>query len=318
MHNTKQLLMMCLPIRRKVMSKKPVSWSFLKLIAALFCLGTLTSQSFAEGAHNKLAEVLQKIMSAHRQYRIVGEAQETIFFPPRAIPTQPVSYFSQPARANWQLIKENFSITLEEGNDIAQREVWSLKLIAKNNISPNWYFTVDKETGLRLAYEQRAQDGRLISQGYFENIYDLRLRSLPDSPNLKNSPPQNSRNLTPAQLTTARRLLEGSSLPTGFIPVKLERSRIGNRPALRLTAWDGINILALLVYPNAPTIAQSFAPRKELVAQAPYVRSLRMQFATLTVLAPLPESVLENWLQTLSSGQLGLINRRKIERFYRE
>ncbi len=317
MHNTKQLLMMCLPIRRKIMSEKPISWSFLKLFAIIFCLGTLTSQSFAEGAYNEITEILQKIMLAHRQYRIVGEAQETIFFPPRAIPTQPVSYFSQPARADLQLIKENFDITLEEGNNVAQREVWSLKLIAKNNISPNWYFTVDKETGLRLAYEQRAQDGRLIAQGYFENIYNLHLRSLPANPNLESRSPQNSRNLTPARLMAARRLLEGNSLPTGFIPIKLERSRIGNRPALRLTAWDGINILALLVYPNAPNIARPFAPREEIIAQASYVRSLRMQFATLTVLAPLPERVLEDWLQTLSSSRLGLINRSKIERFHR-
>ncbi len=90
----------------------------------------------------------------------------------------------------------------------------------------------------------------------------------------------------------------------GFIPVKLERSQIGNRPALRLTAWDGINILALLVYPNAPAIARPFAPKS--IAQAPYVHSLKMRFATLTSISTLTRKVLEDWLKTLSRIDWGL------------
>ncbi len=300
------------------MNKRFISRPLLNLFTwTLFCLVALnvfTSQSLAEGIDGEVIEVLEKVILAQRQYIIIGEAQETIFFPPRSIPTQPTSHFSQPARANLQLIKENFDIILEEGGNIIQREVWVLKLIAKNNISPNWHFTIDKETGLRLAYEQRTQDGQLVSEGYFESISDLHLRF---DPNLEDPLSQTSRNPSPAQLTAVRRLLGNSSLPIGFKPVRLERSRIGNRPALRLTAWDGINILALLVYPNASAVVRPFTP-KEVIAQAPYVRSLKMRFVTLTVLAPLPERVLEDWLETLSRGRLGLISRRQLDRFFRE
>ncbi len=302
------------------MNKSLTNWSFLHIFAGtIFCLAVfnlLTSQGFAEEVNAEVAEVLQKVNLAERQYRIVGEAQETIFFPPRAIPTQPTSRFSHPARVDLQLVKENFDIVLEEGTNIAQREVWVVKFVARNNISPNWRFIIDKETGLRLAYEQRAQDSKLISEGYFENIYDLHLRPSPSNPNLETHLQTFGR--PPVQLIAARRLLGNSSLPTGFTPIRLERSQIGNRPALRLTAWDGINVLALLIYPNAPAIARPFAPREEAITQAPYVHSLKMRFATLTVLAPLPEQVLEDWLETLSQDRLGLISRQQIERFRRE
>lgn len=116
-----------------------------------------------------------------------------------------------------------------------------LELSPNNGFNPSWRFWVDDETGLRLAYEQRGASGRLLAEERYLAIE--RVDVLPERRDLSLPEPSSRVQERIESLVKADYWLEG------FIPVQLERTHLGarrERPALRLIAWNGLNIRSSL------------------------------------------------------------------------
>lgn len=245
-------------------------------------------------------QVFTRLVEAETSLEFVGEVEETVLFPPRRPATQRTKQFSQPPRLSPELIRRNFELALAGHEQIAGREATVLELSPKNGFSPSWRFWVDEETGLKLAYEQRGSSGRLLAEGRYLDIE--RVDVLPERRDL--ALPE----LPPAARERIERLVNADYWLEGFIPVRLERTRLGarsQRPALQLIAWDGLNFVVLLVY----------GPRAEPPGDTPYQRSLELERVTLSALGPLSTETLEGWLERLAKGPLQRLNEAAIRRW---
>ncbi len=253
--------------------------------ALLFIL--LLGLGFVLAQISPAERVFKLMLEAEQSLEIIGEVSETINFPPRNPATRRAERFSQPPNISPGLIRRNFNLSLAGDNMIADRPVIGLDLIPKNGLSPRWRLWLDRGTGLRLAYEQRNALGEVLSEGRYERVRSIRARPTVRAIN----PPE----LNERSRNTLTRLLGRRDWPPGFIPVKLERSNLRGRPALRITAWDGLNGLLLLIYPS-----------RDSNPEGRYIRSVQAGRLTLSVLSPLPADALDSWLQRLAEPLIKL------------
>lgn len=266
----------------------------------LFCVTLWLMLGFVWAQPVSAEQVFTRMIEAETSLKFVGEVEETVLFPPRRPATQRAAQFSQPPRLSPELIRRNFDLVLAGNEQIAGREATVLELSPNNGFSPSWYFWVDDETGLRLAYEQRGASGRLLAEGRYLAIE--RVDVLPERRDLSLPEPSSRVQERIESLVKADYWLEG------FIPVQLERTRLGarrERPALRLIAWDGLNFVVLLIY----------GPRAEPPKGNSYLRSLELEHVTLSALGPLSTETLEGWLKRLANGPLQNLNENAIRRW---
>ncbi len=103
---------------------------------------------------------------------------------------------------------------------------------------------IDKRTGSRLAYTQFSTNNDILAEGSYSKIIKI----------IEGTNPRLMRNieLEARQKLFYRQVFANLELPKGYIPVKIVNSTIGRdkSPALRISFFDGINTLVLLLILN--------------------------------------------------------------------
>ena len=145
---------------------------------------------------------------------------------------------------------------------------------------PGWRFWIDVATGARLAYRATLADGRVVAEGRGEASALV--------PAGADEPLRAPRAPSDARAAVWRAAFAGLD---GFEPVDVARVRLGaDVPAVRVTLWDGLSGVVLLVYPTTRNPA-----RGELIV------TRTVGELTLALVGPVPEAVAEAYLEALSS-----------------
>lgn len=197
------------------------------------------------------AAAADDLAAALRQSRTLaarGEAEVSVYFPPRAVPTRtaarlPVVPF-RPA-----LLARHFNVTRQDAPaSIAGREVTRYDLTPKVGQAARWTLWIDRAWNVPLAYEERMPDGTLARRAALTRV-------LPQPVRVQTEVPPIPEGLRGAVLAA----LPGLRFPPGFVPVSAE-PRAGGGVTVSLS--DGINVLALVVAPRNVRAAPGVASRR--------------------------------------------------------
>ncbi|WP_322618727.1 serine/threonine-protein kinase [Deinococcus terrestris] len=191
------------------------------------------------------------LAAALRQSRTLaarGEAEVSVYFPPRAVPTRtaarlPVVPF-RPA-----LLARHFTVTRQDAPaPVVGREAIRYDLTPKVGQAARWTLWVDRAWNVPLAYEERMPDGTLARRAALTRVQPQPVRVQTDVPPI------------PAGLRSAvLTALPGLRFPPGFAPVSAEVREGGG---VTVSLSDGVNVLALVVAPRNVRAAPGVASRR--------------------------------------------------------
>ncbi|MDL2343297.1 transcriptional regulator [Deinococcus sp. MIMF12] len=197
------------------------------------------------------AAPVDDLTAALRQARTLaarGDAEVSVFFPPRAVPTRTAARLPTvpfyPA-----LLTRNFTVTRQDASaPIAGREVTRYDLTPRVGQAARWTLWIDRVWNVPLAYEERKPGGLLARRAAFTRVDPQPLR-------IKRPLPPIPVGLRAAVL----KALPGLRFPPGFVPVSAE-DREGGGVTVSLS--DGVNVLALVVAPRNVRAAPGVASRR--------------------------------------------------------
>lgn len=180
-----------------------------------------------------------------RTFTARGQAEVTVYFPPRPEPTRRAAQLpAVPFRPG--LLKRNFSVLRTDGDPVAGRAVSRYDLTPRNSGASRWTLWVDVAWQVPLAFEERRPGGELTRRAAFLKV---------NAALAKVSRPVAA---VPAGLRAALlQALPGLRLPEGFTPVEVRRQ--GERWTVTLS--DGVNVLALVAAPRGVQAAPGVASR---------------------------------------------------------
>lgn len=233
--------------------------------------------------------LFRKMVDAARTLEVVGTTAERIDLP--GVSADPRHQrFALPVTVVPELVVRSFALRLGQATQVAGRRVEALELHGLGPLTPDWTFWVDAATGVRLGYRVVDADGAVVAEGRYSQVREVRVRPTPLA--LPSAP---------ARLDAQRlaRLMDAGHLPRGYVPVGLARTEIGAAkvPALRITFFDGLDALVVLVYrhQDAPPVAAANAR----------LASRSVGRFNVTVVGPAPVASLRSWLDGLERGPLG-------------
>lgn len=214
-------------------------------------LGALLLAGMAQAQISGQASPVEELTAALRQSRTLaarGEAEVSVFFPPRAVPTRTASRLpTVPFRP--ALLTRNFAVTRQDASaPIAGREVTRYDLTPKVGRAARWTLWVDRAWNVPLAYEERMPGGTLARRAAFTRVDPQPLR-------VKRPLPPTPEGLRAAVLEA----LPGLRFPPGFVPVSAEGRKGGG---VTVSLSDGVNVLALVVAPRDVRAAPGVASRR--------------------------------------------------------
>jgi|GEM_PF-5517290 len=276
------------------MSRKALAL-FLVVVALLLTPSPVLAQA------SPAVRLFARMLQAEQTLEFVGTVSEEVVFPDRRDEPQ-ARHFMHPPGVSPELVERNFQMAITGRETVADRNAVVLRLVPKNGVSPNWTFWVDEETGLRLAYEQRDANGELLASGRAQQIERVNLLGKPRD--------VRAPHLTPALKERVVDFIDLDALPDGFVPVALERTRLGGENgvfALRLTLWDGLNGTVLLIY-----------PRQRPVPDRRYLMSRELRNVTVSALGPLPDEALRSWLTRVAEGPVHRLTARQLRQLQRD
>lgn len=197
------------------------------------------------------AAAADDLTAALRQSRTLaarGEAEVSVFFPPRAVPTRTAARLpAVPFRP--ALLVRNFNVTRQDAPaPVAGREVARYDLTPKVGQAARWTLWVDRAWNVPLAYEERMPDGTLARRAALTRV-------LPQPVRVQATVPPIPAGLRAAVLAA----LPGLRFPPGFAPVSAEVREEGG---VTVSLSDGINVLALVVAPRNVRAAPGVASRR--------------------------------------------------------
>lgn len=236
------------------------------------------------------ATAFLRMLEAERTLEVVGTTVERIDLP-GVQPDPHHQRFMLPVAASPELVARAFRLGLGASTEVAGRAVEVLELHGVGPLTPDWTFWVDRQTGLRLAYRVTDSAGGLVAEGRYSQVRAVRPRAVP------RPLPAPSARLEAQRL---RRLIDPANVPQGYVPIGLARTEIGSGkiPALRITFFDGLDALVLLVYRRQAPLPAGAGVR---------LASRQVGRFTLSAVGPAPEAALQAWLDHLSRGPLARV-----------
>lgn len=191
---------------------------------------------------------LAAVLRQSRTLAARGEAEVTVLFPPRAVPTRTAARLpAVPFRP--ALLARTFDVTRRDTPaPVAGREAVRYDLTPKVGLAARWTLWVDRAWNVPLAYEERMPDGTLARRAALTRVLPQPVRVVAAVPPI------------PGGLRAAVvAALPGVRFPPGFVPVSAEE-RAGGGVTVSLS--DGVNVLALVIAPRDVRAAPGVASRR--------------------------------------------------------
>jgi len=223
--------------------------------------------------------LFRRMLEAARTLEVVGTTAERIDLP-GVHPDASHTHFVLPVAATPELVAEAFRLRIAAPTDVSGRKVQVLELHGIGPLTPDWTFWVDGLTGVRLAYRVTDAAGRVVAEGRYTQVTTVRARSVPRALPSPSTRPQAKR---------LQRLIAPANVPQGYVAIGWARTEIGSAkiPAFRITFFDGLDALVLLVYRHQePLPAGSGA----------HLASRQVGRFTLSAVGPATEAALQAWL----------------------
>lgn len=248
--------------------------------------GAASAAPVAASSQTAATTLLERMLVAERTLEVVGTTREHSALP-GVQADRAGRGFALPVGVTPELLARAFTATLGSPLRLAGREVQVLELHGKGPLTPDWTFWVDRRTGARLGYRVSDSGGQVVAEGRYTQVSAIRARGVArqlPSPRALDRP-------------LLARLMSKGDLPAGYVPVGVKRIDVGKGrvPALRVTFWDGLDGLVLLVYRR-----QARLP----VSNSAHVASRQVGRFTVSAIGPAPKSALASWLGRLTSGPL--------------
>ena len=218
---------------------------------------------------------LQRMVGSERAFAFAVAPEERSTWPDAAGAVH--GGFAWPAGASLAAVRTNFDVRWVGRERAAGGAVVVIDLVPRH-VGPAWRFWIDVATGARVAYRATLADGRVVAEGRGDAT------ALVPAPAAE--PLRAPRTPTDARAAVWRGAFAGLD---GFEPVAVERVRLADVPALRVTLWDGLSGVVLLAYPAARTPARGAM----IVTQS-------TGDLTLALVGPVPEAVAEAYLEALA------------------
>lgn len=250
-------------------------------------------------AQNSAADrLLAKFVLAETNLIVDGEFTENLIFLNRK--PKDKKNFIYPAAISLELVKENYNLQIIEEKQLLARDVVVLRLEPKQ-AGPYWQFTIDKLTGSRLAYQQISPSGEILAEGAYSKIRKIIKRTTPR--------PFKKLELSAEKRNFYERFFINPQLPKGYIPVKITRSSIGQGkiPALRISFFDGLNTLILLL----------ILDNSKLDKDSQSVQTMEINHHILIATGPIAKDSLIAWLEAYKNSALNRLNRDEIRSLFR-
>ncbi|MFT2720087.1 transcriptional regulator [Deinococcus sp. A31D244] len=214
--------------------------------AALLGTGLLLA-ALGGAAHATDTDDLLAALKRARTLAARGQAEVTVLFPPRAVPTRAANALPVVAVRPALLLK-NFAVVNAGPQSVAGRDAVRFDLTPKVGGAGHWSLWVDRTWNVPLAFEERRADGTAVRRAAFLKV---------------NAAPAKVAAAVPAVPEGLRgalgRALPGLSLPAGFTPVGVRARTAGG---VEVTLSDGLNVLALVLAPQDVRGAPGVASRR--------------------------------------------------------
>jgi negative regulator of sigma E activity len=173
-----------------------------------------------------------------------GVVQETVIFPPRKETDQTKENLPAPPPINPNLLRQNFNSSIENGEQVAGRNTWKIRLTPNNHDAASFQFWIDREWNVRLAQEEIDFNNTVTSRARFTSISG------------KPSARKDGRTLgklefKPKLEAFLAKTVGDIALPEGFRIFGLRVRPIGkdNQPALEVRASNGLSVLVIVFSP---------------------------------------------------------------------
>lgn len=249
-----------------MVARAGVRWpSVLIFLTVFWCFGVGLAQSAPSQGVNisSLIQALRQTKTAQAR----GAIEVWEYFPPNPHPYQVSKRFPLVPVVP-QLLKQNFSIK-REAVRLESSSAWRYTLVPKFNRAPIWYIWLDDTEQQLLGFEQISATGEMLRKAW-------RQTKAADKPNKANRPTQpNASNpagkpsqasphwsLKPALEQHILALLPSSPVPSGFHVVGLQHNKRQNKPTVELIYSDGLNVLPVVISPQALQPAKGIASRR--------------------------------------------------------
>ncbi len=257
------------------------------LAGAAVAQGAVTPVAARASQQGPAVALLRRMLTAAQTLEVVGTTTERIDLP-GVRPDPAHQRFVLPVAAAPEQVAKAFSLRLGAPTEVAGRRVQVLELHGLDPLVPDWTFWVDGVTGARLAYRVTDSAGHVVAEGRYDRVTAVRARTTP------RALPSPGATLEAKRL---QRLLDPANVPAGYVPVGATRTKIGRAgiPALRVTFFDGLDALVLLVYRRQAALPAGAGQR---------LASRRVGRFTLSAVGPAPKAALQAWLDRLSRGPL--------------
>lgn len=219
---------------------------------------------------------LHRMFASERAFAFATQPDERSTWPVAAAAAH--GGFAWPAGATLDLVRTNFDVRWIGRERSAGRAVVVVDLVPRHD-GPGWRFWIDVATGARVAYRATLGDGRVVAEGRGDPTSLVPARA---SESLR----------APRAPSDARAAVWSAAFAglDGFEPVAVGRVRLGaDVQALRVTLWDGLSGVVLLVYPAARS------PER-----GAWIATRSSGDLTLALVGPVPEAVAHAYLDALA------------------
>ncbi len=209
----------------------------------LCCFIVAAAQNIPVSPANPLNYFL-KSLENEAGLNVRGVVTERQTFPPRKQADATRTDFPAPYPLVVTLLRQNWSVTVSTGEQIAGRDTWKLELSPANMAAPRFTYWMDREWNLRLAVEERDAVGDVTYSARYQSIEKPTKRS-------------QRRSLTRLELRPllekfVRAQIGNYYLPDGFRLVDVRpRTVRDNQAALDLRASNGLSVIVVVFAPIA-------------------------------------------------------------------
>ncbi len=227
-----------------------------RVIAVLLLAGLAFAQNIPVMPKNPLGFLLRSLQT-EAGLNFKGVVQETVIFPPRKETDQTKENLPAPPPINPNLLRQNFSSSIENGEQIAGRNTWKITLTPNNRDDASFQFWIDREWNIRLAHQETDFNNTVTSRARFVSI------------NGKPTIRKDGRTLgklefKPKLEVFLKNTVGDVALPEGFRIFGLRVRPIGkdNQPALEIRASNGLSVLVIVFSPIKTRATPKLATQK--------------------------------------------------------